>query len=53
MTPSRGTFNPFEAGQLGAPTELKRIADYTKRTAESTEDIADALENAETSIPVI
>lgn len=37
---ARGTFSPFSVGDLGAPSELKRIADATNRTAQNTDTMA-------------
>lgn len=42
LTPSRGTFNPFEVRDLGG-NELDRIQDNTKKTADNTKDISTAM----------
>ena len=38
-----GTFSAWGLGQMGVGSVMQKIADYTQRTAEATEDIADGI----------
>jgi hypothetical protein len=44
---STGTFSAFGLSQIGAGSVMQKIADFTQRTAEATEELADKMDGGE------